>query len=132
MMRIASITFVLLTILSGCNRQDAERLGRVGSKLSTRVKAGSEEFGAKVDLHWPRKEPSLQEKVHDRLRFDKALADLKLEVVAKEKEIELKGTVNEATQKQRAVELAETVAGVERVLDSLTLRPPEEAKPNAE
>jgi osmotically-inducible protein OsmY len=47
------------------------------------------------------------------------LTDLKFEVAVKDKEVELKGMVKNALQRQRAIELAETLAGVERVVDSI-------------
>lgn len=111
----------LSALLAGCNRNDAERLGRIGSKMSAHARSGSHELGAKLDLPLPRREPSLQEKVQDRLRYDKQLTDARIEVAVKEKEVELKGTVKDASQKQRAIELAETIAGVEKVSDAMTL-----------
>lgn len=108
--------------LSGCNRQDAECLGRIGRKVSAHAKTSSGELGAKVDLSLPKKEPSLQEKIQDRLRYDKTLDDVTLEVHAKGKEIELKGTVKRLEQRLRAIELADNVAGVEKVIDAITVR----------
>lgn len=121
------------TLACGCNRNDAERLGRIGTKVSAHAKANSSAIGAKVDLSWPRPELTLHEKIHDRLRFDKALGDVTIEVHVKEKEIELKGIVKDAAQKQRAMELAESVAGVEKVADAMTIRETDETKkPNDE
>src|ERR1051325_1287786 len=38
------------TLACGCNRNDAERLGRIGTKVSAHAKANSSAIGAKVDL----------------------------------------------------------------------------------
>jgi osmotically-inducible protein OsmY len=110
----------LFLALAGCNRQDAECMSRIGRKVSAHAKSSAGEIGAKLDLG--KREPSLHEKVHDRLRFDKTLKDVVVEIQAKEKEIELTGTVNEDAQRLRAVELAETVVGVEKVIDSIKVK----------
>ncbi len=129
--RWPSLLVLAVTLfVSGCNRQDAERLGRIGAKMSAHAKSSSGELGAKMDRTWPGKEPTLQEKIQHRLTFDKALGDVKFEIIIKDKEVELKGTVHSPAQRQRAIELAETVAGVERVIDAVTLKEPDEAKKN--
>jgi len=116
-------------LVVGCNRQDTECLSRIGRKVSAHTKASTGEMGAKIDLSWVgmKREPGLQEKIQDRLRFENTLADVTLEVVVKDKQVELKGTVKTPSQRQRAIELADTVAGVEKVVDSLVVREGEEA-----
>lgn len=115
-------------IATGCNRHDAEVLSRIGKRVATHARNGVGEVGSKVDLSWAgaRKEPSLQEKAQDRLRYENTLTEFHLEVIGKEKEIELKGVVATPSQKQRAIELTETIAGVERVIDSIQVREGEE------
>jgi hypothetical protein len=117
----------LMCCIVGCNRNDAEALSRIGKKVATHAKSSAGELGGKVDLRWAGglREPSLQEKIHDRLRFENTLTDVTLEVAVKEKEVELKGTVKTATQRQRAIELAETVAGVDRVNHDILVRDPD-------
>ena len=119
--------FGLLFCVAACNRNDAEALSRIGKKVATHAKTSAGELGGKVDLRWAGglREPSLQEKIHDRLRFENTLMDVTLEVTVKEKEVELKGTVKTATQRQRAIELAETVAGVDRVNHDILVRDPD-------
>ncbi len=113
----------LVAALGGCNRQDAECLGSMGRKIldradsasvSIREKLGSlkSSVGGTVSPH---------DRVALRLRWDKALADVSIEVVANSGEIELKGSVRSAEQRTRATELAESTAGVDRVLVSLTV-----------
>jgi osmotically-inducible protein OsmY len=53
------------------------------------------------------------------LRYEKALTDTSIQVVASESGVELKGKVKTAAQKKRAVELAESTTGVDRVTESL-------------
>jgi hypothetical protein len=115
--------------IAGCNRQDTECLSRIGRKISAHAKTSSGEMGAKIDLGWAgmKREPGLQEKVQDRLRFENTLNDVTLEVLVKDKQVELKGTVKTASQRQRAIELADTVAGVEKVVDTIVVREAEEA-----
>jgi osmotically-inducible protein OsmY len=124
LMAIAPALALALTCAAGCNQQDADCLARIGRKVAVHAKSGAGEIGTKVDLRWAgaRKEPTLAEKIQDRLRFENTLTEIAFEVNVKEKEVELKGTVKTALQRQRAVELAETVAGVDKVVDSLKVR----------
>ena len=113
-----------LTANAGCNQQDTECLSRIGRKIAVHGKNSTGELGSKVDLSWAgiRKEPSLQEKIQDRLHWENTLVEIPFEVHVKDKQVELKGTVKTALQRQRAVELAETVAGVEKVSDAILVR----------
>jgi hypothetical protein len=126
---ILAIVIFSATWSAGCNRQDTDCLSRIGRKLAAHTKRGAGEVGAKVDISWPgsRKEPSLQEKVQDRLRWENTLSDVTLEVNVKDKEIELKGVVKTAQQRLRAIELTETLAGVDKVTDSIAVKDAVEA-----
>jgi osmotically-inducible protein OsmY len=123
---IAGVGSLAVTLASGCNQQDADCLSRIGRKVTAHARSGAGEVGGKFDLRWARTEPTLQEKIQDRLRFDNALTEIAFEVKVKDKEVELKGTVTTPLQRQHAVELAESVAGVDRVIDSLKLRETDE------
>ena len=118
-----------LTTSAGCNRQDAECLSRIGRKVAAHTKHNAGDLGSKLEVSWPgaKREPTLQEKIQDRLRWENTLTDVTFEVVVKDKEVELKGTVKTPQQRLRAIELAETMVGVDRVTDSITVREPEEA-----
>ncbi len=117
--------FILAALAAapGCNRNDADCLSRVGNKIAGHTKSNFTEIGGKVDFRWPggRREPTLQEKIHDRLQFDKSLKDAALEVIVKDNEVTLKGKLANLDQRQRAVELAESVIGVEKVTDATQL-----------
>jgi osmotically-inducible protein OsmY len=119
----------LTTICLGCNRQDADCLARIGRKVAAHTKNSAGDIGSKLDVSWAgsKREPTLQEKVQDRLRWENTLTDVTLEVNVNHKEVELKGTVKNAQQRLRAIELAETLAGVDKVVDAISVREPEEA-----
>lgn len=122
---LAPLTLIACwTASAGCNRQDTECLSRIGRKIAAHAKAGSGEIGSKIDLSWAgaKREPTLQEKVQERLRWENTLSEVAFEVHVKDKEVDLKGTVQSASQRQRAIELAETVVGVEKVHDAILVR----------
>jgi osmotically-inducible protein OsmY len=118
---ISAVCLLAVTMAAGCNQQDADCLSRIGRKVAAHARSGAGEVGGKFDLRWARSDPTLQEKIQDRLRFENTLTGITFEVSVKDKEVELKGTVKTPSQRQRAVELADTVAGVDRVIDSLTV-----------
>ncbi|HZZ79148.1 MAG TPA: BON domain-containing protein, partial [Gemmataceae bacterium] len=128
---IPLLLLVALPFCAGCNQQDAECLSRIGKKVAAHAKNGAGEVGGKVDFRWAHMEPSLQDKIVDRLRYENTLTELKFDVVVKGKEVELKGTVKSPLQRQRAIELAETVAGVDKVTDSLKVREEDETPKGA-
>ena len=123
----AAVGSLVVTMAAGCNQQDADCLSRIGRKVAAHARSGAGEVGGKVDFRWARTEPTLQDKIQDRLRFENTLTDIVFEVSVKDKEIELKGSVKTPSQRQRTIELAETVAGVDRVIDSLKLQDADEA-----
>src|SRR5262245_4643236 len=103
--RLALIALVAVLCV-GCNRSDTESLSRIGRKIAAHTKNSTSDL--KLDLSWAgRREPSLQEKIQDRLRFENTLTDITFDVCVHGKEVELKGTVKNAEQRLRAVELAE-------------------------
>jgi osmotically-inducible protein OsmY len=119
---LLSLSLLLIGMAAGCNQQDAECLSRIGKKMAAHAKSGAGEVGGKVDFRWAHFEPSLHDKIVDRLRYENTLTELKFEVVVKNKEVELKGAVKTPLQRQRAIELAETTAGVDKVVDSLKVQ----------
>jgi osmotically-inducible protein OsmY len=121
---LALLLFLGIAALEGgCSRQDRECLSGIGRKLMERAGSATAGYREKLDgLKSSRSgTDSLQDKVNLRLRWEKVLADAAIEVVASGNEIELKGIVKNAEQRARATELAESTAGVDRVLVSLTV-----------
>jgi osmotically-inducible protein OsmY len=115
------LLFVGLALGQGCSRQDTECLSSIGRKIVDRAGAATTGYRDKLDgLKSLRSAAdSIQHRVSMRLRWEKMLTDSTIEVIASGKEIELKGTVKSAEQRTRAVELAESTAGVERAVSSL-------------
>ena len=110
--------------LAGCNRQDTDTLARLGRKLLDRTHGATQEMRDKLDLPGPARELTLADRVQARLRWDRALADTAIEVTGHDQEVALTGSVRTPDQRARAVELAETTAGVEKLTDTLTVREP--------
>lgn len=106
----------LLLLAGGCKRQDTESLARVGRKVLGRAQTATAGFREKLD---GLKLSSLHDRVAHRLRWEKNLADIPIEVIVTGNDVELKGTVKNFEQRTRAVELAEATVGVERVTASL-------------
>lgn len=115
--------WLLLALCSvGCSRQDADALSRIGTIVLDRVQQSTGGMREKfqVGIHEIGKS-SVKERVQTRLAFDRALQGQAIEVLAKDADVELKGTLKTADQKRRAIELAETTEGVAKVADSLTV-----------
>jgi osmotically-inducible protein OsmY len=62
---------------------------------------------------------TLDTRVSARLRWDKSLADATIQVSATDGVVELKGKVADLKKRQRAVEIAQSTAGVTEVKDNL-------------
>jgi osmotically-inducible protein OsmY len=63
-------------------------------------------------------------RVSARLRWDKTLSEAPIDVQTNGAVVELRGKVRDLTQRRRAVELAGTTAGVEKVNDLLEMESP--------
>jgi osmotically-inducible protein OsmY len=115
---------------SGCSGEDTARLGSIGRTLVARARALSESADGKLPSGWQAARGAVEASalaghVGARLRWDKALVDTAIEVSADGTSVELKGRLDTQEQKRRAIEIAESTAGVEKVLDSLEMSPPE-------
>lgn len=113
-----------LLLLGGCQNKDAEQLARLGGKLSQKAEAFVVTQGGQLAQSWPgmalrRGETALDARVADRLHWDRKLTELTIQVKADGGTIELQGKVEDREQRQRAVELAETTVGVEKVTDKM-------------
>ncbi len=119
---------------AGCEKEDPDHLANVARKVATRA----EPLVGNVDADWlqrlrggqpsapapavaavPAAEPDIVARVTARLRWEKSLEDTSIQVIASDGGIELKGKVTDVAQKKRAVELAESTTGVDRVTESL-------------
>jgi hypothetical protein len=114
---------------AGCNRQDADRLARVSRRGLVRAEAVLAGAASGLPGGWQGGEAGLRDagldlRVSARLRWEKKLADLPIEVQAQGAVVELRGKVQDLDQRRRAVEIAETTVGVEKVNDQLQTEAP--------
>ena len=118
--RLIFVSIVICTA-TGCNRQDGDRLARVGGKVTEKVQLLVPErtpFGRPTNLAM---NPNVEERVKERFRSDRFLGPLFIEVSAEGHVIRLKGKVNDGLLKQRAVEIAESTVDVDKVLDEIVV-----------
>jgi osmotically-inducible protein OsmY len=113
----------LALIIAGCSKGDTERLARVGRKITEKVEANTND---RLNTGWQSfranmKENGLTARVSTRLRWDSMLADTPIDVEASGGIVTLSGTVANLEQRRRAVALAESTVGVEKVVDLLEL-----------
>lgn len=112
---------------TGCNKADNERLGKLGGVLrqkAEKVIAGNSKVirgWQTVPLHLG--EVAVDARVSARLSWDRALADAEIQVQLLDGAVELTGQVRNGEQQRRAVELAQSTLGVEKVNDRLAIRP---------
>jgi osmotically-inducible protein OsmY len=113
-----------LAALAGCDGQDADRLVRLGRKAVDRVQAADAQGslnGPLEALHGNLSGLTADARVSARLRWDKDLAGLPIEVSpGTGGDVRLSGTVPTFEQRQRAVGLANATVGVRNVIDELT------------
>lgn len=107
---------------AGCSGADADILARVGRKVAGRVEATT--TNSKLASGWQSVRANLDDvavdaRVSARLNWDKGLAGVPIQVQASAGRVELHGTVSDPAQRRRAVELAESTAGVTEVVDAL-------------
>ena len=110
-----------LLVTTGCVKQDTDILARVGKRALDQGRDATSGLRTKLAAYLPATGSggdSLEERVAQRLRSDKALQGIKIDVVANGAEIELKGSPTTDDQKRRATELAEATVGVEKVTDN--------------
>jgi hypothetical protein len=120
--------WLLLALLlvggAGCNRQDTTRLVRVGRRTAEKAETFVGGLGGSLAAAVPGKAVALSDaaveaRVASRLRWEQALADSPLQVEAKAGVVTLKGTLADLAARRRAVDLATTTVGVEKVNDQM-------------
>lgn len=113
---------------SGCDREDVDRLGRVGQKVEEKCHAalsGTENsLTAGLEAmksNW--KDTALDTRVTLRLRWEKGMEDTALKVSVEEGTLIIKGTVKTTGQRQTALSVAQATVGVEAVKDEIVVEP---------
>ena len=122
-----------LGLVGGCGNQDADRMVRVGRLSLGKLEGLTGETRAKLSNGWQAvrgslSDTSLDSRVLTRLRWDKGLAGTAVQVdTPGTGVVRLQGTVADDQQRRRAVDLAESTQGVEKVVDELTVGPAAES-----
>jgi osmotically-inducible protein OsmY len=108
----------------GCTNQDSEHLSRLANKLSKKLEMVTDSANGKLSAGWRAlhadfDELTLDARISARLRWDKALVGSHIQVLTRDGVVELKGTVQNLDQRRRAVEVAESTIGADKVNDLL-------------
>jgi osmotically-inducible protein OsmY len=113
---------VLVLSAVGCSKSDPDTLAAIGHKLADRTSSVSENLQQTWIQFTGRL--LLESRVKTRLHWDKSLAEASIEVHATDKSVQLKGTLPSQELVRRAVELAESTLGVDKVVNSLQVDKP--------
>ena len=117
-MRTALLLGVM--VLTGCSREDGERLARVGRLAGEKVRDAAPARTPLGDLH-PEATPA--GRVRARFRMDATLADQPIQVVEAADGLHLRGRVGTPEQAEWAVKLASETTGVPAVVNELAVGP---------
>ena len=138
MSRIARLllTCALVSFL-GCTDQDAGRISKVSGKALKRAERLTGEASEQMGINLPKVEKQVEKKldvvkpgtdgldlsqrVQTRLKWDDLLEGLNIRVRATKGVVTLSGTVRNEMQRRRALVLAESTKGVDKVVDSMEL-----------
>src|ERR1700730_3701359 len=114
---LAGLVAAISMASGGCDNEEVERVNRVGQKVSEKcqsVLTGSENSLSSsleaMRTSW--NEAALDTRVSLRLRWEKSLSDSAIKVSVTEGVVELKGTLANESQRQTAVNLAQSTSGV--------------------
>jgi osmotically-inducible protein OsmY len=113
---------LLVAAVAGCQARDGELLARAGQRAGQKLglSRGPSTNTLTGTLRGSLGETSLSARVENRLRWDRFLVDQPIMVVTSgTAAVTLRGTVPEKAMRERAVELAKTTLGVERVVDEM-------------
>jgi osmotically-inducible protein OsmY len=119
------LVLVLLALTAGCSSRDTETLARIGRKSVERMDAASAGnrnrlLGGWQALRGSLSQASADSRVATRLRWDQQLGELDIRVRSMGPGIvRLEGMVPEGEMKKRALEMAHSTLGVEKVEDEL-------------
>jgi hypothetical protein len=109
----------LAVTAAGCSKGDTQRLAGVGHKVTEKARLLAHDTSERMSFGWHSANPTLQLRVGQRLQWDKGLANTAIQVEATGNVVTLKGAMPDLAQRQRAVAIAESTVGVEKVVDAL-------------
>jgi hypothetical protein len=123
-MRFSTIAVAVVLLSSGCKARDGDLLTQVcrktGEKLGALTGNAPEQFSHA--LRGTAGEASLAARVSNRLRWDRYLAKLNIEVeTTAAGTVTLTGSVTDLSIKQRVLDLAKSTSGVEHVEDHMNM-----------
>jgi osmotically-inducible protein OsmY len=116
-----------LVCVGGCKAKDTDTLVRIGRKTAARLDAATGGARGKLAGGVQAVRGSLSDSTPDsrvalRLRWDRYLAKAQVKVSLESPGVVvLEGTIRDTGYRQRAVDLAGSTLGVERVVDKLTV-----------
>jgi osmotically-inducible protein OsmY len=119
----------LVALQGGCQKQDTDKLAKLGRNLLDRAESFAGEVRQALPGEWKNLPVALdtlgvEARVAARLRWERGLGELPIRVEASGATVVLHGAVRDEAQRRKAVELAEATAGVEKVEDRLLTPPP--------
>lgn len=131
--RISKFCLVALSVclLSGATALPAHAQQGFGERLGQQLDEGLDRLSSEVREGWASLRKTvdrmgIQGRVYSRLRWDKQVATSRIDVdVQDDDTVVLRGQLTDDAAKRKAVELAKTTVGVERVVDELTVAPAE-------
>jgi osmotically-inducible protein OsmY len=117
----------LLLVLVGCSEQEVAKIekvtGKAWNKAEKSAKHVSVELGLDLEGATTKLEDlTLPRRVQQRLQWDGLLKGAEIKVQIDQDQIVLTGSVRDETQRQRAVQLAESTDGVRTVKDILQIQ----------
>jgi hypothetical protein len=124
---IGMLSLVLFPFaLASCQNKDADRLAALGNRLGEQAQTLLTPAGSPLrnlqGVSLRMGELSIEVRVSARLKWDKLLSESEIQVNGiGDSVVELTGKVRDMEQKQRAVEIAQTTVGVEKVMEKLEL-----------
>ena len=116
---------VLLAVaLTGCSRQDTERLGKIGNIINQRVELVIGDAEDDFIRRWQqtreqRQQHQLARQITQRIERDQRLSNCRVDVVVEGDDLVLRGQVKDGQQRQTIVELAASIAGAGKIKDRL-------------
>jgi osmotically-inducible protein OsmY len=127
-MRFAKFGLALMLLSAGCTTRDTAILAAICEKAGKKVEAMSGKAPAHLagSVRDSMGEASLAARVHNRIHWDRYLAELDVRVhTTAAGTVTLRGSVPDLAIKQRLIDLAKSTVGVQTVEDKLVL-PPED------
>lgn len=121
-----SLMLALSLAAAGCS-QDADRMARLCQKTAAKFDGATEGIRGRLRTGFGAvrgtvSDTGVDSRVALRLRWDADMAGAEIQVrPAGSGVVELRGSVADLAQRTRAVQLARTTAGVENVVDALTV-----------